>query len=759
MTLPALYKWHVWGTVVAATTCLPSRSPIDSPETLLQHASARLSANERMIARLETDLNASLHFHRGMVLLTNLRLLSVEAARNDEISFRSWKLLDIEDVVLEELGATAEIHLVQAGAEEYSWRVITGRVREADAFLARFKEQQRVLRSESAALQKALGPQAGVDDFDDDDAPTTGPVGGPLLRLFMFGKPWWQLMVLGFLLTLASILAAMIAPWITMSVIDNVLIPLQSAAERPHVKHIYKFMANLAGAAVLTWLLNWGRTFVVARLAERVTSRMRRETFEHLQRLSLTYFNKKRTGDLISRIGSDTDHISLFLSVNFIEFVCDVLYFLTLAGVLFYLNPLLAFAAMGPAPVVGWMVSKVRGHLRGGFAAASRAWSAMNSVLSDTIPGVRVVKAFAQEQREIERFRNTDRHIFETNDRVNRMWSFFTPMIELLTDGGLLVVWVVGVWSVAHDRITVGVLTGSIFYIQKLYGRVESMSKFMASAQRASASAHRVFEVLDVKPDMPVNQGLRKIGRLRGELEFKDVKFRHGSRQIIKGLNLKIAPGEMIGLVGPSGAGKTTLVNLACRFFDVSEGAVLVDGVDLREVDVEDYRRNLGLVLQEPYLFYGTIAENIAYGKPDATRAEIIAAARAARAHDFIMRQVDAYDSMVGERGQQLSGGERQRISIARALLIDPALLILDEATSSVDTETEREIQAALDYLVKGRTTIAIAHRLGTLRRANRLIVMEDGQIVETGQHDELMQRSGTYARLHQAMMEVTSHE
>ncbi len=732
---------------------LPRPAPSDST-LLFQHAEARLSANERIIARLETDLDANLHFHRGMVVLTNLRLLHVEAAKSDEMSFRSWKLLDAEDLVLEELGSTAAIHLIQAGVQAYAWRVTMGRVREADAFLGRFKEQHRVVRSESAALQRGMADDE--DDFGDDESETTSPRGSPLLRLFWFSKPWHKVMLLGFTLTLASTATSMIAPWLTMSLVDKVLIPLQSETERVHVKHVYQFMAQLAGAALLTWLLNWARTFVVARLAERVTSRMRRETFEHLQRLSLTYFNRKRTGDLISRIGSDTDHISLFLSVNFIDFVCDVLQFVFLAIVLFYINPMLAVAALGPAPIVGWLVSKVRGHLRGGFAAASRAWSAMNSVLSDTIPGVRVVKAFAQEQREIERFRATDKHIFETNDRVNRMWSFFTPMIELLTDVGLLVVWAVGAWSVAHDRITVGVLTGFVLYIQKLYGRVESMSKFVASAQRASASAHRVFEVLDVKADMPVNQGVRKIGRLKGELEFKEVKFRHGSRQVIKGISLKISPGEMIGLVGPSGAGKTTLVNLACRFFDVSEGAILADGIDVREVDVEDYRRNLGLVLQEPYLFYGTIAENIAYGKQHATRAEIIAAARAARAHDFIMRQVDGYDSMVGERGQQLSGGERQRISIARALLIDPAILILDEATSSVDTETEREIQAALDHLVKGRTTIAIAHRLGTLRRANRLIVMEDGRIVETGTHDELLKHSGTYARLHKAMMEVT---
>jgi ATP-binding cassette subfamily B protein len=243
----------------------------------------------------------------------------------------------------------------------------------------------------------------------------------------------------------------------------------------------------------------------------------------------------------------------------------------------------------------------------------------------------------------------------------------------------------------------------------------------------------------------------KSLTQVQGRIELRDVAVRYGNRSVIRGLNLSIAPGEMVGLVGHSGAGKSTLVNLICRFYDVSQGAIEVDGIDVRDVPVASYRRNIGLVLQEPFLFFGTVAENIAYGKPEATHEEIIAAARAAHAHEFILRLPQGYDSLVGERGQSLSGGERQRISIARALLIDPRILILDEATASVDTETEREIQKALDNLVRGRTTIAIAHRLSTLRKANRLVVLDKGDKVEEGTHEELLACRGAYWRLYQA--------
>ncbi|HEY9102867.1 ABC transporter ATP-binding protein, partial [Chitinimonas sp.] len=404
-----------------------------------------------------------------------------------------------------------------------------------------------------------------------------------------------------------------------------------------------------------------------------------------------------------------------------------------------------------PLPFIAWMIHLVRDRLRTGFEKIDRVWGDVTNVLADTIPGIRVVKAFAQEKRETLRFREANKHNLLINDRLNKTWSLFSPTVSLLTEVGLLVVWAFGIWQVSHHDITVGTLTAFLAYIGRFYGRLDSMSRIVSVTQKAAAGAKRIFDILDHVSNVPEPTNPVPVPTVKGEISLRDIGFRYGNRAVIRNLNLDIKPGEMIGLVGHSGSGKSTLVNLICRFYDVGEGAIQVDGVDIRQMAVSDFRRHIGLVLQEPFLFFGTIAENIAYGKPDATREEIMAAARAAHAHEFILRLPQGYDSLVGERGQGLSGGERQRVSIARALLINPRILILDEATASVDTETEKEIQKALDNLVQGRTTIAIAHRLSTLRLADRLVVMDRGQIVEVGDHDTLLAQQGAYWRLHEA--------
>jgi ATP-binding cassette subfamily B protein len=305
----------------------------------------------------------------------------------------------------------------------------------------------------------------------------------------------------------------------------------------------------------------------------------------------------------------------------------------------------------------------------------------------------------------------------------------------------------------------VGVLTAFLAYIGRFYTRLDGMSRIVSSTQKAASGAKRIFEILDHVSSVPEPVNPVALSKVEGRIKLTDASFRYGNRTVIRHLNLDIKPGEMIGLVGHSGSGKSTLVNLMCRFYDLSEGSIALDGVDIRQLKVADYRRHIGLVLQEPFLFFGTIADNIAYGMPDATREQVVAAARAAHAHEFILRMPQGYDSLVGERGQGLSGGERQRISIARALLINPRILILDEATSAVDTETEKEIQNALDNLVRGRTTIAIAHRLSTLRKADRLVVMDKGLIVEEGTHDVLIESQGAYWRLYEAQQRQAESE
>jgi len=490
---------------------------------------------------------------------------------------------------------------------------------------------------------------------------------------------------------------------------------------------------------------------VLALASERIGADLRTATYEHLMRLSLEYFGGKRTGDLMTRIGSETDRINVFLSLHALDFATDVLMIVMTSAILFSINPWLTLVTLLPLPFIGWLIHVVRDRLRTGFEKIDRVWSEVTNVLADTIPGIRVVKAFAQEKREATRFREANQHNLQVNDRLNRTWSLFSPTVSLMTEIGLLVVWGFGIWLVGQHSITVGVLTAFLAYIGRFYSRLDSMSRIVSVTQKAAAGAKRIFDILDHVSNVPEPAHPVKLDKVQGRIELRDVGFRYGSRGIIRGMSLDIAPGEMIGLVGHSGSGKSTLVNLICRFYDVTEGSIRVDGVDVRQFAVSDFRRHIGLVLQDPFLFFGTIAENIAYGKPDASREEIIAAARAAHAHEFILRLPQGYDSLVGERGQGLSGGERQRISIARALLIDPRILILDEATSSVDTETEKEIQKALDNLVQGRTTIAIAHRLSTLRKANRLVVMDRGQVVEVGPHEALMEQQGAYWRLYEA--------
>ena len=720
-----------------------SVSSLELPADALDAVRSQLAADENVVSALAVDLDDALRFTPGDALVLTERRLLARAA--GDASWRSWPLTADLQLRHADHAGVGSLELCDARTRLARWRFTLAVDAQALKLLAAFERQR----------SRLAGQTDDEDDVADDDAlaareATPPPSTWVLLRLGRFARPYrWQLL-LGFALTLASTAATLVPPYLTIPLMDKVLIPFQSG-QHIDTNFVVLLLAGLLGSALLAWSLGWARTWLLALVSERVAADLRTAAFEHLLQLSLDYFGAKRTGDLMARIGSETDRISVFLSLHALDFATDVLMIGMTAAILFSIDPGLALATLVPLPFIAWMIHIVRDRLRTGFEKIDRVWADVTNVLADTIPGIRVVKAFAQEGREAARFREANRLNLAVNDKLNKTWSLFSPTVSLLTDIGLLVVWGFGIWQVSRGRVTVGVLAAFIAYIGRFYTRLDSMSRIVSVTQKAAAGAKRIFDILDHVSNVPEPTQPVPIERLQGQVELRGVHFRYGSRSVIRGLDLSIRPGEMIGLVGHSGSGKSTLVNLICRFYDVSDGAILVDGVDLRRFGVADYRRHIGLVLQEPFLFFGTVAENIAYGKPQATRGEIIAAARAAHAHEFILRLPHGYDSLVGERGQGLSGGERQRISIARALLIDPKILILDEATSAVDTETEKEIQKALDNLVQGRTTIAIAHRLSTLRKADRLVVMDAGRIVEVGPHDRLIEQRGAYFRLYEA--------
>ena len=715
-----------------------------------------LMAGETTPAWVEIDLDTRLHFADGLVIVTEKRLLARPpgAAQWSDWPLRAGLKLNHADHA-----GVGTLELVDAQGRLACWRYTLGNnlaalrvITEFDLQLKSLATGRPVERSLEDFCPKCKAPlEPGVDECPICTLETsTPPSTWTLFRLWRFAKPYkWQLLA-GFLLALASTAATLVAPYLTMPLMDNVLIPFQNGKPIDW-DLVMLYLGGLLGSSVFAWLLGWLRGYILALVSERIGRDLRTATYEHLLGLSLEYFGGKRTGDLMARIGSETDRINVFLSLHLLDFATDVLMIGMTALILFSINHWLAIVTLLPLPFIAWMIHVVRDKLRTGFEKVDRVWAEVTNVLADTIPGIRVVKAFAQEKREAERFHEANRHNLAINDRLNKTWSLFSPTVTLLTEIGLLVVWAFGIWQISKGDITVGVLTAFLAYISRFYTRLDSMSRIVSATQKAAAGAKRIFDILDHVSSVPDPTHPVHLSNVTGRLELRKASFRYGTRAVTRDVDLVIEPGEMIGLVGHSGSGKSTLVNLMCRFYDVTEGAVFIDGVDVRSVPVAEFRRHIGLVLQEPFLFFGTIAENIAYGKPDASRAEVIAAARAAHAHEFILRLAHGYDSLVGERGQGLSGGERQRISISRALLIDPKILILDEATSSVDTETEKEIQKALDNLVRGRTTIAIAHRLSTLRKADRLVVMDRGRIVEIGNHDQLMAAEGHYYRLYQA--------
>jgi ATP-binding cassette subfamily B protein len=551
---------------------------------------------------------------------------------------------------------------------------------------------------------------------------------------------------------LASLLgtgASLAMPLFTKLIADRVLNTHRPVSVQDGFPLLLLYVGGMLLSLALSALCEMVRGSNVAFLSGHIAKDLRAHVYRALEHLQLTFYDKRQVGAINSRVTQDTDRVWGFL-VEGVPYLVTA--FLMVAGTAlfgFWLSTRLTLAILSPVPVVGLAAIFFWKPMSLLFHKVGQKWSRLHTHLNESMTGIRVVKAFAQEEGEWGKFDRRNRELAETGIRADRRWYIFSGAMTFFTGWGALINWTFGGYMVLRGEMTFGILLATQQLLWQVYGPLQWFAQVNQWFSRAMAGAERIFEVIDQQPEAYDRADAVVLPDLRGQVTFENVRFGYDkSNPVLKGINLAVKPGEMIGLVGKSGAGKSTTINLLCRFYEADAGSLQVDGVDIKDVSLRDLRRHIGVVLQEPFLFNGTIAENIAYGKPGARREEIMAAARAAYAHDFIVEKPDGYDTQVGEKGSKLSGGEKQRVSIARAILHNPRILILDEATSSVDVETEKKIQQAIGNLVQGRTTFAIAHRLSTLRNADRLVVLEKGEIVEVGSHAELLEKKGHFHRL-----------
>ena len=580
-----------------------------------------------------------------------------------------------------------------------------------------------------------------------------------LRRIGSYLKPYrWRAALLA-MASLIGTLTEVLPPMITRHIVDDALLPAKESAigMEERLALLGWFVLGLVGVRVLGWGAEWVHGWTVTWLGARVTADIRSRLYRQLELLSLQFYDKRQVGAVMSRVTRDAGRLQDFLVDGMPYLVINGLMIVGILIFLFLMSWRLTLYILLPIPLLlAWGVFFWR-RMRRYFHKWDQRWSDLMSTVNETLSGIRVVKAFAQEMREVISFSKRNKVLRRIAVRTEINWEIFFATSSLVTSFGVLIIWLFGGLEMLKGEFSIGKLLAFYGYMWLVYGPIQWIGQVNNWMTRAFAGAERIFEVIDTPPEAYDDADAVPMPSIKGRIAFRNVTFGYDkSKPVLHEIDLEVTPGEMVGLVGKSGVGKTTTVNLISRFYDVDHGAIEIDGVNNRKIRLEDLRSQIGIVAQEPFLFSGTISENIGYGKPGASFEELMDAAQAANAHNFIVGKPDGYDTQVGERGNNLSGGEKQRIAIARAILHNPRILILDEATSSVDVETEKQIQEAVSRLTKGRTTIAIAHRLSTLRNANRLVVLEEGRIVEVGTHSELMERRGVFYDLVQLQQQTS---
>jgi ATP-binding cassette subfamily B protein len=707
------------------------------PESIQTRLNSLLENGESVLLAASSDMRYDGSYQNSWLFVTDKRLMILDPSLAMQIELKEIESVGIRSFVgnsvleVETDGEKIEVLKFSASLTDKFFELIP-----AIEALSNEDEsiEERVQRAKSAKAN-----QAQKTDRISKEVKTRKMLG----RLMQYIKPYWYLLALGIIISVLLTAVGLAPVYLRKILIDRVLVP------KENLDLLFKLVLALVGIRLGSMILHFVRGVTLGWLGQKISMDLRMHIYNHLQKLSLSFYDSHQSGRIMSRVTSDTGQLRGFIVDGVQNIIINSFTLIGIAIILLYMNLKLAASILIPVPlmIVGTYIFGKK--IYEVYRRARRKWAGVYASLSDSLSGIRVVQAFSQEERERKRFSTENLAFFDENVTAIKMYNIFEPLMGFATFIGSIIIWIIGGQEVIGDALTLGEFTAFTGYMWRFYGPVNALCRVNNMFQSTAASADRVFEILDTEPDVKEASDAKEVGQIDGHIKFHNVSFGYNKDELVlKNINFEAQPKEMIGLVGASGSGKTTLVNLIPRFYDPTEGQITLDGNDLKDLEIKSLRNQMGMVLQDSFLFHGSIRENIAYGKPSATDEDIIAAAKSANAHDFIMKMPDGYDTEVGERGTRLSGGQRQRISIARAILIEPRILILDEATSAVDTETEKLIQEALEKLMKDRTTFAIAHRLSTVKEADKLLVMDGGEIVEIGKHDELIEQGGSYAKL-----------
>lgn len=720
------------------------------PEEFSRKAAALLLKDEKALFSIVGDLNLAGKYASSALVATDKRLIVFDERHKDGVFIIPHTL--VEESSVKRMYGNAVLRVKKDGRQLDIFRFTYSIAELCDAAamftenIAKGEDPEAEFKTVEATFEKkkSVCPKCGrVLSRQGAECINCASKGKLAKKLAKYVKPEWKNMALSLVLSLVTTAMALVPPFATKLLVDDVLV-------NKDTRKLFILVVSLLLVYTLQHGIGAIRGYIMRITGNKIVTSLRNDIYEKAQYLPLSFYDKTSTGSVISRVSRDTTTLQAFILRISQEAVIQFFLMIGIIVIMFVLNWRLTLLSLLPVPFVVVGARMFGKRISPIYRKIWRRWAAVSSILSDTLPGIRVIKSFTGEERAADKFESYNERWLQQDRKAAMLSNVFPSAVTFFVTCGSLLIWSVGgYWVITMpDKITVGLLVSFISYTSMFYGPINFFATLNDSYQNALTSAERILDIIDAEPEQNFGEG-NMIDRLKGKIEFRNVNFSFDRiKKTLVNINLVIEPGDIIGIVGTTGSGKSTLVNLLMRFYDNYEGDILVDDINIKDIDITSYRGKIGYVQQEPTMFRDTIFRNIAYSNPEASAEQVIHAADVANAHSFIARIPDAYDTMLGERGIGLSGGEKQRISIARAVLKNPSLLIFDEATAAVDSETEHLIQQAIERLISGRTTLMIAHRLSTLRKANKIVVIDKGEIIEFGSHDELMELKGKYFKL-----------